>query len=95
MSDIRFARVFADGAVLQRGKKIRIWGFAKKGTEVTVSLAGYECACTAGESGRFDAEFPAIEKGGPYTLSADDKNGGTVVSGNIMIGDVSAGDLSE
>ena len=88
MSDIRFARVFTDGAVLQRGKNIRIWGFAKKGTEVSVSFAGKECACTADESGRFDAEFPAMEKGGPYKLSADDKKGGTAVSGNIMIGDV-------
>ena len=88
MSDLRFARVFTDGAVLQREKPIIIWGFADDGAEVTVSFAGKECKCTADENGRFDAKFPAMEKGGPYTLSAVDKTGGSVESSDIMIGDV-------
>ncbi len=88
MSDIRFARVFTDGAVLQRGKEIKVWGFAQKGATMTVTFAGSTCTCTADEDGRFDAAFPAMEKGGPFTLCAGDEAGNTAQSNDIFIGDV-------
>ena len=87
MSDIRFARVFSNGAILQRGKEINVWGFASEGCEVTVSLAGKECR-TSTENGRFDVTFPAMDKGGPYELVANDSDGGSIKSTDIMIGDV-------
>ena len=88
MSDIRFARVFGDGAVLQKDKEIRVWGWSAPGAKVKVSLAGSPVECTADDSGRFDARFPAMGAGGPYTLTATDESGNTVKSCNIMIGDV-------
>ena len=88
MSDIRFARVFSNGAILQRGKEIKIWGFASEGCEVTVSLAGKECRTPADGNGRFDVTFPAMDKGGPYDLVATAADGGSVKSTDIMIGDV-------
>ena len=88
MSTIRFARIFGDGAVLQRRRPIHIWGFSQGGAEVTVSLAGNSVKCTADAAGRFDAVLPSSEKGGPYTLTASDGSGTDAASGDIMIGDV-------
>ncbi|MBO4889963.1 MAG: hypothetical protein J5574_03120, partial [Lachnospiraceae bacterium] len=88
MSDIRFARVFGDYAVLQKDKEIRVWGWSAPGSKVKVSLAGSPVECTADDNGRFDALFPAMGAGGPYTLTATDESGNTVKSCNIMIGDV-------
>lgn len=88
MSIVRFARVFGNGAVLQRNKEIHIWGFADAGTQVRVALDENECICTSKENGRFDASFPAMEAGGPYTLSATGPDSGTAVNTDIMIGDV-------
>ena len=86
MSNIRLARVLSNGAVLQRGKTIRIWGFSDS-KEVTVSFAGKESKTTV-ESGRFDVTFPEMAEGGPYEIKAADENGNLVVSSDVMVGDV-------
>lgn len=88
MSDIAFARVFADGAILQRNKEIHVWGWGTPDKKVTVKLADKTVDCIADETGRFDAIFPAMEAGGPYTLSATDEAGDAVKSDDIMTGDV-------
>ncbi len=88
MSEIRFARIFSDSAVLQRGKEIHIWGFTGKNETVTVEFAGKSCTCTADDNGRFDAQFPAMDKGGPYAVKAAAGTGESVTSSDIMIGDV-------
>ena len=88
MSTVSFARVFGDGAVLQQDKEIHIWGFACEGEKVTVRLGENECICMAGDSGRFDAVFPAMEAGGPYMLCATASGGQETKSSDIMIGNV-------
>lgn len=87
MPELRFARVFNDHAILQRGKKIRIWGFAAPSARVTVEFAKKTCECVANDDGRFDAEFPEMSAGGPYVLSAR-CDGEHTDSRDIMIGDV-------
>lgn len=88
MSLTGFARIFGEGAVLQRGKDIRVWGFAGSDEKISVSLAGSTYETVSGPDGRFDVTFPPMEKGGPYVLLATDPSGGVVKSNNIMIGDV-------
>ncbi len=88
MSSVRFARIFSDGAVLQRNKEIRIWGFADKGLPVTVEFAGSTYECKTDDTGRFCVLAPAMEKGGPYILTAVSDSGERVSVSDIMIGDV-------
>ncbi|MCR5688025.1 MAG: sialate O-acetylesterase [Lachnospiraceae bacterium] len=87
MSTIRLARIFGNGAVLQRGLPIHIWGFAGPGTGVEIKFAEKRQECTADECGRFDAEFPAMPAGGPYSIEAGCA-GGRCESRGIMVGDV-------
>ena len=88
MSSIRFARIFGNDAVLQRNKEIHIWGFGTAHSTVTVEFASSSCECVCDGSGRFDARFPAMDKGGPYTAIAIGAAGERVSSDGIMIGDV-------
>ncbi len=88
MSELRFARIFSDKAVLQRNREIHIWGFAPSGTNLTVHFAQDEQPCTANDTGRFEALFPSMDAGGPYTLWAVTENGERIESTGIMVGDV-------
>ena len=44
--------LFANGAVLQQGIKVPVWGTAKDGEKVTVSFQGQEVSTTT-KDGRF------------------------------------------
>ena len=84
----QFAHVFGDHAVLQRSAPIHVWGTAKAGDAVTVSLStGETFTATADASGKWMGELPPVHAGGPFTLSAAASDGTTTLK-DIMIGDV-------
>ncbi|HEX8572365.1 MAG TPA: sialate O-acetylesterase [Allosphingosinicella sp.] len=80
--------LFSDHAVLQRGRPIAIWGTAGAGERVKVSLGATSREATAGRDGRWRADLPAMEAGGPYRLEAAGQGGGLASADDIMIGDV-------
>lgn len=79
--------MFGDNMVLQRGKPIRFWGWAKAGESVRVELAGHAATAVAGADGRWQAEVAAPAPGGPYTvkITGPDQN---VVLHEVLVGDV-------
>lgn len=95
--------IFASNMVLQRGKPIRIWGWAKPGDTVTVKLGQKAATAKVQEAapvevfgyerayagkGRWEVTFPAREANAePQTLTV--KAGDeTAEMSNIVIGDV-------
>ena len=80
---LQLGEVFRDGAVLQHGKPIRIFGEAR-GT-VTVEFAGE--TRTAEADGRFCVEFAPLPIGGTYLLKAS-CGAKTVIVRDILIGEV-------
>jgi sialate O-acetylesterase len=62
--------VFADHAVLQRDRPIDIWGQAKAGEEVIVTLSGATQRVRADANGNWAVAMPAMHAGGPHTLTA-------------------------
>ena len=52
---------FSDGAVLQRGRRIPVWGTARPSERVEVEFAGQSVEVVADESGAWRAEFDALE----------------------------------
>lgn len=79
---------FQPHAVLQRGKPIPVWGWARAGEAVSVSLAGHTVTATADATGRWMAKLPPLEAGGPYSLRASTKSGATQSADDVLIGDV-------
>ena len=91
----RVNQYYDSNAVLQRGVTLPISGAAVQGRTVTVTFAGRTLSATAdlespyasdGEA-RWRVEFPAMEAGGPYTLTATDGTT-TLTATNILVGEV-------
>src|ERR1700722_16802931 len=79
--------MFNDHAVLQRGQPIRVYGTARPGADVAVSLGNESATAHADADGGWSPPLPALPAGGPYTLSA--KSG----ADNQEIQDVLVGDV--
>jgi len=75
----------SNSMVIQRQKPVRFFGTAPEGAEVGVAFAGAERLVRS--DGRWEAEFPAMEAGGPHTL--------TVCAGaeRLEVGDVLVGEV--
>ena len=50
---VKLPAVIGDNMVLQRGQPVPIWGWADKGEEVTVTVAGQKHVTKAGDDGRW------------------------------------------
>jgi len=81
--EVQLAVLFGDGAVLQRGAPVPVWGRADPGQEVVVSIAGRTASATAGADGRWQAVLDPLEAGGPFELRAGD-----AVSRDVLVGEV-------
>ena len=77
--------LFADGAVLQQGIKVPVWGTANDGEKVTVSFQGQEVSTTA-KDGRSRADLAPLKAGGPFEMTIAGEN--TIKLGNILVGEV-------
>lgn len=79
--------MFQDHGVLQRDRPIQVWGDAKPGESVTITLGDAKASAKAGKDGRWQATLPARKAGGPFTLTA--KSGSAEQSAkDVLIGDV-------
>ena len=74
--------IFKNGLILQRGKPVRVFGTSDTGAAIT--FAGTTQTAPAGP---FTVEFPAMDAGGPYTLTAVG-DGQTCTVPDIYIGEV-------
>lgn len=72
--------------ILQRDRKIDIWGWASKGERVTVKFNGRTYRSKTGAEGKWALELPAMKAGGPYTMEVSGKN--KIVLHDILLGDV-------
>jgi sialate O-acetylesterase len=86
-ADVALAKLFTDGAVLQRGRPLPVWGSADAGEKVTVEFAGGRVETTAAANGHWRvtlAALPATFE--PRTLTVRGRN--TVTVANIVVGEV-------
>lgn len=84
-----FYRVFSSHMVLQREKPIVLSGKACPGKKVKLSFAGNERLATANPNGEWTAEFPAMQAGGPYSITLSGANDcAPLTLHDILIGEV-------
>jgi sialate O-acetylesterase len=84
----RFAGVFSDHAVLQRGVPVAIWGTAGPSQPLTVSFDGRTFPVTTGTDGKWRVDLPAMRAGGPHSVSVEDGAGNKSILSDILLGDV-------
>ena len=86
--ELRVARLFCDGVVLQQEMKVPVWGWAKAGAEVTVSFNGRKASSTADKNGKWLAGLAPLEASstpGRMTITAGDD---TIEVNDILVGEV-------
>ncbi len=79
--------VFGPSMVLQRDRPIRVWGRARAGERVRVTLGASGVDGLADDAGRWSLNLPKRAAGGPFTLTASAASFRDSY-GDVMIGDV-------
>jgi len=87
-ADVKLPSIIGDNMVLQRGKKVSIWGWAKPGEEVmtSVSWSSMRWAVKADEEGKWMFKMNPPKTGGPYEMTISGKN--LIKIKNILVGEV-------
>jgi sialate O-acetylesterase len=85
---VKLPAVIGDNMVLQRGQAVPIWGWADKGEEVTVSIAGQTHTTKAGDDGRWKVTLDKLNVGQPLEMIVKVASGNAITLKNILVGDV-------
>jgi sialate O-acetylesterase len=80
--------VIGDDMVLQRGQPLPIWGWADKGEDVTVTIAGQTHTTKTGNDGRWKVTLDKLELGEPLQMTVKGSSGSAITLKNILVGDV-------
>ena len=84
-ADVKPNPLFTDGAILQRGQAVPVWGTARDGEKITVSIGDQKLSTTAA-NGTWRVELKPLTAGGPFTLTITGDN--TVTVNNVLVGEV-------
>ncbi len=86
---MKFASIFSDGAVIQRGKNIPVWGTAAPLSRIRCTFAGHSAMTVSGPDGRFKVWFPPCKAGTDLTLKAENLSSKETCSvSGLALGDV-------
>src|SRR5436190_20763904 len=76
--------LFSNGAVLQQGIDVPVWGTAKDGEKVSVTFQGQEVS-TVAKDGRWLVKLKPLKPGGPFTMTITGEN--TVEVTDLPVGE--------
>jgi len=79
---------FVDGAVLQRDKPVRVWGFSAPGERVKVSFAGQIRECAADADGRWEAVLTPMPVDATSRELIAESQSGRIVVRDVVVGEV-------
>jgi sialate O-acetylesterase len=85
---VKLPAVFGDNMVLQRGRPAPVWGWADKGEEVTVALAGQTHTAKAGDDGRWKVVLDKLDVGPTLTMTVKGSSGNSITFKNVAVGEV-------
>ena len=86
MAEVTLPLFFNNNMVLQQGITIPVWGWAKPGEKVTVTLDKNVVSTRTAKTGKWRVNLPKMNYGGPYVLTIKGKN--LVTIENVLIGEV-------
>jgi sialate O-acetylesterase len=86
-AEVKLPAIFGDNMVLQQGIKVPVWGWAKPGDTVKVSIAEQKAQATAGKDGRWRLTLEPL-KPGPVLEMTVASGGKSVTLRNILVGEV-------
>lgn len=85
-ADVAVSGLFSDHMVLQRDMPLPVWGSARPGEEVAVTLANRKGAAKADAAGRWRVTLESLPAGGPLVLTITGRN--TLAIKDVLVGEV-------
>lgn len=85
-AEVQLPKIFGNHMVLQRDQENRIWGWAEAGEKLTISIAQHTVQTVTNAQGRFEAKLPAMQAGGPHSLTITGTD--TVEFKDVLVGEV-------
>lgn len=88
LTQVTLPSIFSDGMILQQKTEVGIWGWAKPGSDISItpSWSNEKSKTKADKEGSWTIHIPTPSAGGPYKLEISD--GTPIVIKNILIGEV-------
>lgn len=83
--DVKPNPLFTDGAVLQRGQAVPVWGTARDGEKVTVEIGDQKVSTTAA-AGKWSVSLKPLKEGDALTMKITGDNSVTI--NNLLVGEV-------
>jgi sialate O-acetylesterase len=84
-AEVKPNSLFCDGAVLQQGVAVPVWGTGGDGEQVTVKFQDQTVSTTV-KDGRWLVRLKPMKAGGPFTMTITGDN--TVTVNDVLIGEV-------
>lgn len=84
-ADVKPNPLFTDGAVLQRGQAVPVWGTARDGEKVTIEIDSQKVSTTAA-NGKWSVNLKPLKEGDPLTMKITGDNAVTI--NNLLVGEV-------
>lgn len=78
--------LFSDHMVLQQGMNVPVWGWAKPGEKITVTIRGIARQTVTAPNGHWKLLLPPMSAGGPFTLTV--RGTKTLVLKDVLVGEV-------
>jgi sialate O-acetylesterase len=85
-AEVKPNSLFSDGAVLQQGVAVPVWGTANDGEKVIVKFQQQTVTATA-KNGQWLVRLKPLKAGGPFTLTAAGESNTLTIS-NVLVGEV-------
>ncbi|MGW8256538.1 MAG: sialate O-acetylesterase, partial [Thermoguttaceae bacterium] len=85
---VKLPALFSDNMVLQRDMPVPVWGWADKGEEVTVSVAGQTLTTKADDHGQWKVVLAKLHLGQPLEMTVKGSSGNAISLKNILAGEV-------
>ena len=87
-AEVKLPSIIGDNMVLQRDQAVPIWGWAGKGEDVSVSIAGQTLKTKTGDDGRWKVELSKLSVGEPLEMTIEGSSGSRMTLKNILVGEV-------
>jgi sialate O-acetylesterase len=87
-AEVKLPAIIGENMVLQRGQDVPIWGWADKGEEVTVAIAGQTVAAKADANGRWKVVLAKLDAKAPLEMTVKGSSGSAITLKNILVGEV-------
>ncbi|WP_293310348.1 sialate O-acetylesterase [Pedobacter sp. UBA5917] len=84
---LKLPALIGDHAVLQRGAKIPVWGWAAPGEKISIAFKGKNYSVVTAADGKWNMQLAASNAGGPYEMKISTAEQ-SITLHDILIGDV-------